>query len=86
MRFTSHKTLMCNKLCNWVFCVFLMKRPALDALLLWTVRALWPVSERPESGRLSCSGRVGGAQILDALAGDESTWYGWDELAQEHNK
>ena len=44
------------------------KRPALDALLLWTVRVLWPVSERPESGRLRCSGRVGGVQSLDTFA------------------
>jgi hypothetical protein len=44
------------------------------------------LAKRPDTGRLTCSGRVGGAQILDALAGDESTWYGWDELAQEHNK
>ena len=32
MRVTSHKTFMCNKLCNWVFCLFLLKCPALDAL------------------------------------------------------
>ena len=33
---------------------------------IWTLRVLWPVSERPESGRLVCSGRVRGVQILDA--------------------
>jgi len=63
----SHKTLMCNKLCNCLFSDVLAKRPALDALLLWTVGVLWPVSERPESGRLGCSGRAGGVQSLDAL-------------------
>ena len=35
--------------------------------MIWTVRVLWTVSERPESGRLRCSGRVGGVQILDAI-------------------
>ena len=39
---------------------------------------LWPVSERPDSGRFGCYGRVGGVQSLDALAGDESTWYCWE--------
>ena len=56
---------MCNKLCNCLFSAVLAKRPALDALLLWTLAALWPVSDRPESGRLGCSGRVGGVQSLD---------------------
>jgi len=31
MRVTSHKTLMCNKLCNCLFSDVLAKRPALDA-------------------------------------------------------
>jgi hypothetical protein len=31
MQFISHKTLMCKKLCNWVFRILLLKCPALDA-------------------------------------------------------
>jgi hypothetical protein len=76
MRVASHKTFMCNKLCNCLFSVVLTKCPALDALLLWTLAALWPVSDRPESGRLVRSGRVGGVQSLDALAFVEFIWYG----------
>ncbi len=34
---------------------------------------LWPVSKRPDSGRLSCSGRLEGVQSLDALAFVELT-------------
>ena len=30
---------------------------------------LWPVSKRPDSGRLVCSGRLGGVQSLDTLDG-----------------
>ena len=46
MRVASHKTLMCNKLCNWVFCLLYLKCPALDVWLgldgqgasrLWTL-------------------------------------------------
>ena len=62
MRFTSHKNLLCNKLCNCLFSVVLTKRPAQDA---WS---LWPVSDRPDSGRLVRSGRVGGVQSLDATS------------------
>ena len=65
---------MCNKLCNWVFCVFLMKCPALDASValdgtgaldgirasrVWTVGMGWT---------LFCSGRVGDVQNLDATS------------------
>ena len=67
MRVKSHKIIMCNKLCNWVFSDFFVECPALDAWSFWTVRVLWTVSERPESGRLGCSGRVVGVQNLDAL-------------------
>ena len=56
-----------HKLCNFLFSDVLAKRPALDALLLWTLELLWPVSERPESGRYRCSGRVGGVQSRDAV-------------------
>ncbi len=61
---------MCNKLCNYLFTDVLAKRPALDA---WS---LWPVSDRPESGRFGCSGRAGGVQSLDALTCVESTCFG----------
>ena len=37
MRNASHKNLMCNKLCNWVFSVVFVKRPAVDSLLPLTV-------------------------------------------------
>ena len=34
---------------------------------IWTLRVLWPVSKRPDSGRLVCSGRLWGVQ-------SESVW------------
>ena len=67
---------MCNKLCNCLFSDVLAKRPALDAWSalagirpsrVWTVKVLWTGRECPESGRLSCSGQVGGVQSLDVF-------------------
>jgi hypothetical protein len=37
MRVASHKTLMCNKLCNLVFSVVLVKRPAVGDGLPLTI-------------------------------------------------
>ena len=66
MRVTSHKTLMCNKLCNCLFSDVLVKRPALDACCtldgmvtlagigasrVWTLGLLWTGRGCPESGR-----------------------------------
>ena len=52
---------MCNKMCNCLFSVVLTKRPALDALLVWTVRILWPVSKRPASGRFDVLNKLDAA-------------------------
>jgi hypothetical protein len=51
MRSASHKTMMCNKLCNCLFSDVLARRPALDTLLLLT---------------LGHSGRYQSVQSLDA--------------------
>ena len=57
MGVASHKTLMCNKLCNCLFSDVLTKRPALDAWCaldgikasrLWTLGLLWTVRGCPE--------------------------------------
>ena len=34
-------------------------------VLLWTVELFWTPQGRPDSGRLACSGRVGGVKNLD---------------------
>ena len=89
MRVASHKTLMCNKLCNCLFSDVLAKRPALDACCtldgtstlagigasrVWTLGLLLT---------LFCSGRAGGVQSLDAFKFVESTWYGsWEGTGQ----
>ena len=68
MRVTSYKTLMCNKLCNFLFSELLAKRPALDACCTldgtgalagirasrhWTVAAVWTGKGCSDSGRYS---------------------------------
>ena len=57
MGVASHKTLMCNKLCNCLFSDVLAKRPALDAWSalagirpsrVWTLGVLWTGRGCPE--------------------------------------
>jgi hypothetical protein len=68
MRVTSHKTFMCNKLCNCLFSDILAKRPALDAWFtldgqrvsrVWTVAVLWTGGGCPYSGRFCLITLVG---------------------------
>jgi hypothetical protein len=72
MRSASHKTLMCNKLCNCLFSDVLARRPALDTLLLLT---------------LGHSGRYQSVQSLDARdaldgQGVSRVWTLWFVLNQ----
>ena len=49
---------------------------------LWTLELLWTVSGRPDTGHLSCSGRVWGVQSLDAFKFVESTWTSSERAGQ----
>ena len=71
---------MCNKLCNWVFCILLLKCPALAgkgalagirASRVWTVAVLWTGRGCPESGRCAKNSK-GQNHIFANLHSDSS--------------